>query len=233
MFRSSGLIIQFIQCHDFLNPMLSRLITAWAKLNLQSHLWAPLLRVLPFPWRALFTPQHWPWTSPGSHRSATLSQSDRRRTSRMLGAWGGRGALWKGKRSHREWSLAVLKPWRAPYGVALRSACRVLLVGGEPWSVWKWRRWLLFSAGGLAAVGATGEKGGPPTKTGLEIEGKCDATAPCPASELGHGNVSGGRQPGPWDGGRQRGRWMFGSSSFSPSAPAPLVRPPPQPFLGL
>ena len=45
--------------------------------------------------------------------------------------------------------VAVLKAWRAPYGVALRSACSVLLVGWEPWSVLKWRQWLLFTARGL------------------------------------------------------------------------------------
>ena len=52
-------------------------------------------------------------------------------------------------------------------------------------------------AGELAAVGATGEKGGPTSKNGLEIEGKCDTTTHCPTLELGHGNVFRGRQQGP------------------------------------
>ena len=52
-------------------------------------------------------------------------------------------------------------------------------------------------AGELAAVGATGEKGGPTSENGLEIEGKRDTTTHCPALELGHGNVFRGRQQGP------------------------------------
>ena len=105
----------------------------------------------------------------------------------MLGAWGGRGALWKGKRSHREWSMAVLKPWRAPYGVALRSACHVLLVGGEPWSVWKWRRWLLFSAGGLEGWlqwMPQGRKGDHRLKLALRSRGNVTPLLPAPPRNL-------------------------------------------------
>lgn len=77
-------------------------------------------------------------------------------------------------------------------------------------------------AGGLAAVGATGEKGGPMSKNGLET------TTHCPTLELGHGNVFGGRQQGPWDGGQQRERRMFGSCPVSHSTPASLLSPDPR-----
>ena len=78
-------------------------------------------------------------------------------------------------------------------------------------------------AGGLAAVGATGEKGGPMSKNGLET------TTHCPALELGHGNVFGG--PLRWRPAEGKADvWLLPGQPLHPGFTS---QPPPQALLDL
>lgn len=120
--------------------------------------------------------------------------------------------------------------WRAPNGVEIRSACQCSWLG-EPWSVLKWKQWLLFSdrrlEGWLQWV-LQWEKKEPRSKNVPWDEGQYNTTTYCPNLELGHGHVFRGLQLSPWGGKQKRKRYTFGSSSWSHSTLASLLSPQPR-----
>lgn len=105
---------------------------------------------------------------------------------------------------------------------------------GEPWSVLKWKWWLLFPARGLEGwlqwVQRRGEEGSkePRNTNGPWDWGVVWNNYALSQLALGHSNVFRGLKLSPWDGDQKRKRCMLGSPSFSHSTPASLLSPQPR-----
>lgn len=115
---------------------------------------------------------------------------------------------------------------RTPYGVEIRSACGAAgwVSLGLSWGEGSGSHFL--PEGWRAGYNGCnrGRKGDHGVKMALRLKGDMTQTTHSPNLELGHGNVFSGLHWGPCDRDQKLKRDVFGSSSFSHSPRASLLR---------